>query len=154
MLKRVSTLILVTAVGFATPAMADKKAEKLIEYRQAVMKVVGFNFKPMGDMAKGDMDWDTAKFQKHAEDLGRAAQLEYLSAYPEDTEEGKTRAKPDVWLNFEDFSDKMKDFTKQATQLAEVSRGGDKNAMMKQFKNTAKTCKSCHKEYKSKNYLH
>jgi len=52
MKKTLAALVLGTIV-FA-PAFADEAQEKAIEYRQSVFTVVGWNFKPMGAMIKGE----------------------------------------------------------------------------------------------------
>ena len=65
-----------------------------------------------------------------------------------------TRAKPEIWLNTEDFNAKLADFRREAGKLASVAAEGDRAAISAQFGATGKTCKACHDEYKSKDYLY
>ena len=54
------------------------------------------------------------------------------------TEEGMTRAKPEIWLNTGDFS-RLADFRREAGKLASVAAEGDR-AVSAQFGATGKTC--------------
>jgi cytochrome c556 len=53
-----------------------------------------------------------------------------------------------------DFQSKLEDFRSAAAKLAEISAQGDSVASREQFIATGGTCKACHDEYKSKDYLY
>lgn len=126
---------------------ADPKKEA-IEYRQSAMKIVGWNFKPMGAMAKGERPFDTKAFAAHAKDLAAVSSLNILAGFPEDTDAKGSKAKPEIWLKWEDFEKKMATMQREASKLAEVAAAGDEGATKKQFGAAAKTCKACHDDYK------
>jgi cytochrome c556 len=128
----------------------DDPVKEAIEYRQGAMSVIGWNFKPMGAMVKGNLAFDQKQFSALADDLAKAASLNLLAGYPEDSESDESKARAEVWLNWDDFKEKMADFNKAATNLAQVSQMGNEDASKKAFLATAKTCKACHKEYKAK----
>jgi cytochrome c556 len=143
-------LILATSLLCLTGStFADDPTQAAIEYRQSAMNVLGWNLKPMAAMVKGKKPYDQAAFSRHAQDLAAAAALDHLSGYPEDSE-GDSKARPEIWLNWEDFEKQMKDFQVQAAELAKVSSGGDMALIKPVFAKTAKGCKSCHKEFKAK----
>jgi len=133
----------------STQGYADKNVEQAVEYRQAVMNVVGWNFKHMGAMVKGKTEFDQAAFAAYANELQAATQLNLLSGFPEDSDDSdETAAKAEIWMDWEDFQQKLKDLQQQATALAKVAAAGDEAATKKQFGDTGKTCKACHKAYK------
>jgi cytochrome c556 len=126
----------------------DRNADA-IHARQAAFTLIGANFHPMGAMAKGQMPFDKAEFAR------RAANLEALSKMPWEffipgSANGDTKAKSEVWSDAAGFKEKAQAFEKQMAALAEVSRGGDEAAMRAQFGKAAKSCKSCHQDFKNK----
>ena len=128
---------------------AAEGAEAAVEYRQAVMNIIGWNFKHMSGMLKGKVAYDQKAFSGHAAEVATAAGHGFLSAFPEDSEDSdETAAKAEVWMNWEDFEEKFKALQAESRALADVAAKGDKDAIADQFGKTGKTCKACHKEYK------
>ena len=150
----VSVAVLPLALGalflFAAGAGESRAdaVEAAIDYRSSVMTVFRWNLKPMGSMAKGEQPYDQAVFAAHARDLAAASSLNVLAGFPEDSDLGETDAKAEVWMNWEDFEAKYRDFKTEAAKLAEVASDGDRDRVMAQFKVTADACKACHKQYK------
>ena len=126
----------------------DDPKKGAIKYRKAVMTLVGANFKPMGAMMKGDIPFDAAVFARRAQDLAAVSHVDVLRGFPEDSEGDGSKAKGEIWLDWSDFKAKLGDMQKATTTLAQVAQGGDLAAIKEQFGITAKTCKSCHKQYK------
>ena len=54
----------------------------------------------------------------------------------------------------DDFQSKRADFRAAAAQLAETAAAGEAGASREQFVATGGTCKACHDEYKSQDYLY
>ena len=129
---------------------ADQKPEDVVQYRQSVYTIIGWNFKPIGAMVKGEVPFDAAAVARHAQ------YIEMMSkAAPEGFSKGTgpdvvkdTEAKPEIWTKATEFDSKMKDFQQEAAKLAEVAKGGDEKAIKAQFGKTAETCKACHKEFR------
>ena len=123
-------------------------------YRQSLFALLGANFGPMGSMVKGEIPWDDATFAAFAEDLAKVASLDAMRGFPPGSEGGRTRAKPEIWDDLGDFESKMNDLQRESAALAALAQeGGDRKALVKQFHKTGGTCKACHDEYKSKDYL-
>ena len=118
------------------------------EVRQSAMILIANDFGYMNAMVKGELPWDDAKFVERGRELGALGQLDLLRGFVADSYEGKTRAKPDVELEFEDFSDKMNKFESALQKFG----AGDAASMKSQFKDLAENCKGCHKKYKSKEF--
>jgi cytochrome c556 len=122
-------------------------------YRQSFFAMVATNFGPMVAMVKGEMPWDQDQMQGYANDLATLTTLDILRGFPEGSDKGQTRAKPEIWQNKADFESKMNDLASAAAALQKAAAGGDKKQIAQQVGATGKACKACHDEYKSKEYL-
>ena len=152
--KLAAASALVLGLGAAPVAMSHLNPDEFNQsYRQSLFAVLAANFGPMSSMIKGEIPWDDARFQGWADDLAKAASLDFMRGFPKGSEGGQTRAKPGIWENKADFEAKLNDLRAASTALAEAAAGSDKKAIMEQFKATGGTCKACHDEYKSKDYL-
>ena len=141
-------LALIATLGLSS-VQAGEMEEKAIEYRQSVYKVIGWNFKPMGAMVKGEKAFDAAAFARMAENVAFMSKLAAEGFIPgSDAKAGETEAKDEIWKKPDDFKSKMADFEKASAELASVSKGGDLNAIKPVFGKTAETCKACHKAFR------
>ena len=154
-LQNLFAVSLVTAcIGSAPLAQAGLDPEAFnVTYRQSIFSVLAGNFGPMLGMIKGEIPWDDATFQSLANDLATTASLDIPRAFPSKNDPGKTKARPEIWDNMDDFLLKMEALRTESAKLAELASGQDKAAIMAQFRITGKTCGNCHDDYKSKNYL-
>jgi len=139
-------ILSISCLGSGVSQAGD--VERAQEYRQGVMNVFSWNMKAMSDMLKGKSAYDGAAFASHANDLARATSLDLLPGFPEDSDSGETDARPDIWLNFEDFTQKLEDLRSAALALSKVAISGDKAAMGEALGKTGKACKACHDNYK------
>lgn len=149
-------IFLATAIAVAlgtANVTADERgrdpAKNAIAARQAAFTLMVANIGPMGAMVKGKKPFDKEEFAR------RAANLEALGAMPWEffipgSDKGHTEAKPEVWSKADDFKAKADEFQKEAAALVQIVQGGDEKAIGAQFGKTAKSCKSCHKEFKEK----
>ncbi|EED36309.1 cytochrome c, class II [Luminiphilus syltensis NOR5-1B] len=141
------------AVVLPTAAHIDGD-EPLQSLRQSYFALVGMNFGPMADMVKGKIEWDQATFEGWATDLAAIAGTNVERGFAPGSSEGKTRAKPEIWENMDDFKEKLAELREQTALLAEAAGTGDREAIGAQLGATGKACKSCHDDYKSKDYLY
>jgi cytochrome c556 len=150
-MTRLARLALIFA-GLATAGAAlaaSTGPERAIKYRQNVYGLIGWNFGALGQMARGQRDFDATEFARRAE---RVAQLSMMldEGFPPGSDKGaKTEALPAIWTNRADFDAKLADFQREAAALAKVAAGGDADATKAQFAKTAGTCKACHDKYKA-----
>lgn len=152
-LRLVAVAALTTAVALPTVAHI-KKSEPLQSMRQSYFALIGMAFSPMGDMVKGKIDWDSARFARWASDLAAVSSYQVERGFQPGSEYGTTRAKLEIWDDMDEFEEHLEELRDAAAKLADVAAGGDTDAMKAQFKATADTCKSCHDEFKSKDYLY
>jgi len=153
---RTRILAAATAGALVSPLALSHFDDKEIaqSYRQSWFAMVAANFEPMVAMVKQEMPWDDVRVKASADQLATLAAMDVSRGFADGTDKGTTRAKPGIWDNKQDFQQKMEDFSKAAAALKEAAAGGDKKAIAMQVGAVGKTCKSCHDEYKSKDYLY
>lgn len=154
---RNSLLVLVTtvAVGLAPVAVSHINDKEMAQsYRQSWFALVGMNFGPMVEMLKGNIPWNAEQMAAWGNDLGAIASMNTARGFPDGSEKGTTRAKPEIWENKADFEDKMQDMKTAVAALQIAAASGDKGDIAKNIAATGKSCKACHDEYKSKDYLY
>jgi len=153
--SRKSLIAASLAAVVTLPAVAHiERTEPLQSLRQSYFAIVGMTFGPMGDMVKGKIEWNDAQFAAWANDLASVSKVSVERGFAPGSEKGKTRAKPAIWENTDDFAQKLANFRSEAAALAEAANAGDKVATVEQFKQTGGTCKACHDNYKSRGYLY
>ena len=144
-------------LGLATTAVAyaqSMKPEDAITARRAYHRVIALDFGPLGAMAKGDIPFSVETFKTNSARMASVSTMPVLTYYQEgtDTDAGdvKTRAMPEIWLDWNNFKEKMETMQKEVAKLAEVAQTGDEGAMKAQVGATGKSCKSCHDDFRNK----
>lgn len=130
----------------------DKEAMQ--SYRQSYFALVAMNFGPLAAMAKGEMPYDADMATGFASDLAAVAALNVERGFPESAMKGTTRAKPEIWENMDDFKTKLQAMRDATGPLVAAAGSGDRKTLGQAVGAVGKTCKGCHDEYKSKDYLY
>ncbi len=146
----------VTGLSLAPAALSHFDDEQPMQsYRQSYFALLAANFGPMVAMVKGEMPWDDQKMKGFASDFEGITELNIMRGFAPGTEKGTTRAKPEIWNEIETFKQKFIDLQAAATELDDtVENGGDRKAIGAAVAKTGQTCKACHDDYKSKDYLY
>lgn len=129
---------------------ADPKPQDVVEYRKAVYTIIGWNFKPIAAMVKGEVPFDAAAVARHAqyvEMMSKAAPEGFAKGSGPDVVKN-TDAKLEIWTDWGKFETAMTNFQQESAKLVEVAKAGDESAIKAQFGKTAETCKACHKEFR------
>ena len=156
--QRTTLLSLIAAAGLAVSPLAishlnDKEMPQ--SYRQSYFALIAMNFGPMTGMVKGEMPWDEQQMAAYADQLAALVTLDVLRGFPDGSDKGTTRAKPAIWEDKADFQSKMDDLKTAVNALQRVAnQGTDRKAIAAEVAATGKTCKACHDDYKSKDYLY
>jgi cytochrome c556 len=61
----------------------------------------------------------------------------------------KTRAKPEIWQNAEDFAAKLRSFQVASQAFDQAARGNDVALINSRFADLNGTCKACHDKYRA-----
>jgi cytochrome c556 len=148
-MKRVWSLLLtVIFVAVAQHAVAQKP-EHAIKYRRGVFAVMGWNFGSMAAMVKGKKPYDAAVFARNAEIVAFMSKLP-LEGFTPGSETGDTKAKPEIWLDMDDFKAKLEKMQQEVAALEKVARTGNFDASKEQLGEAGQSCKACHDKYRNK----
>lgn len=138
---------------------AAQSAEGYAEKRQAVMREFSAHSKAIGAYLKGNKNPKKAARLGTPDDIeframGIAALADKLhTMFAEKTSlkelPGKTRAKPEIWTDWNDFYAQTQNLKKLAVALEEAARTRDKEKMAVAFKAMgSKGCSACHKKFR------
>lgn len=130
----------IVAVGVCLSTAVRADEESVIKYRQAVMSAISAHGKAISLNLKGKVDRN-ADLAVHATAIaGMAGSVGEL--FPEGSDFGETDALEAIWENKDDFQAKAEDLKVAADTLAGAVTTDNYDALRK-------TCKACHKKYKS-----
>jgi cytochrome c556 len=148
-MKRMLQALLAALFACTAHYAVAQKPEDAIKYRRGVYSVIGWNFGSMAAMAKGDKPYDAKTFARNADIVAFMSKLP-LEGFTPGSETGDTKAKPEIWLEMDDFKAKLEKMQVEVAKLAEVAKGGDLNASKAQLGEAGKACKACHDKYRNK----
>lgn len=141
-----SVLCLVLA---AAPAGAAGEAapEKLIKARQSAYFLMGQQMARINATVKGDLPFDKPALGLSAEALEVMSRI-VADQFPAGTDQGNTRAKPEVWKDQAKFKQLMAASQTEASKLKAAVHGGDMAAIKAAYGSTSRACKACHDSFK------
>ena len=154
--KTILAIITLAAVALSPAAIShfnDKEVPQ--SYRQSWFAMLATNFGPMVSTVKGEIPWDEKQMAGYADQMAALMAIDVMRGFAEGSDKGTTRAKPEIWKNKADFQKKMDDMKTAISALQVVAaKGSDRKAIAEQVGAVGGTCKACHDEYKSKDYLY
>lgn len=126
-------------VMMAASANADVITERKENFRANVksLKLI------QPAMEQGDME----AISKEAESIASWAKA-MPEFFPQGSDMGDTKARPEIWENWDDFLAKSAANREAAETLAELAAAGNDEALPSAFGALSKTCGDCHKLYK------
>lgn len=141
-------VICVLVVGGAYAQFANPG--DAIKYRKSAMFMIAQHFKRMGAVVQGKMDYDKQVFVANAEVVKVLAGLPWEASLEPGTDKGETTLSPAVFSKETEFRAAAQAFETAAGRLAAASLGDDFNAIKAEFGTVAKSCKACHKPFRTK----
>ena len=72
-----------------------------------------------------------------------------LNVFPEDSDFGETRAKEEIWEDFDVFSEAARRVQTAAGELAAVAESGSQEELQGKLGAVVDACKGCHKKYRA-----
>ena len=138
---------------------AAETADQIVKKRQAVMKEFSAHSKAIGVYLKGNKDPKKAARLGTPDDIeframGIAALADKLhTMFAQKTSlkdiPGKTRAKPEIWTDWNGFYAKTQNLKKLAQGLEKAATTRDKTQIAAAFKKMGKEgCSACHKKFR------
>ncbi len=136
-------VIAVLLVGVATVAIASDAADPTVKARQDLMVSISGATKTLGDMAQGNVPFDVAAAEAAKAALVTASG-EIAARFEPQATDPKSKAKPEIWTNWDDFVAKAGALNAAAT-AADVSSAAAIGASMGAI---GGTCRNCHTSYR------
>ena len=129
----------------SAPPPPDLSPQQIVAARQAAFHMSGA---AMGNMkAAIDQGRDVSGQAYAARGVARWARA-LPTMFPDSTRVvTPTRARAEIFANRADFEAKAAAYAEAAERLADVARGGDREAFAAQHRATAATCAACHALY-------
>ena len=120
-------------------AQADVIAERKANFKAnaAAMKAI--------NAALGGGDFDAAITQATTIADWARVMPDY---FPENSDSGDTKARADIWMDFDGFKSRASANEKAALTLISTAKTGDVSATIGALKQLGGTCKSCHDNFK------
>ena len=136
------------AVAFAGVAAAEAAEDpaNVIKYRQAIMRSHGTHLFPIAMVVKGEVPY-TEHVAAHAR-AAHAVSLMLADVFPEGTDVGDTRAKPEIWQDWAKFEAAIKALQTATGELVRLAESGDMAAVGAQLEEVGKACGGCHKPFR------
>lgn len=153
----VGIIAIVTAGYFGVQSLTGSASaddvQAAIDARHALMKDNGAKMKAMGAVVEAKTG-DLAAMQQLALGLqANAAKIPDLFPAGSSMKDlpDKTFAKPEIWVNFDDFKAAAANLGTEAGKLADAAKTGDMAAFAAQFDATGeKGCGGCHTKFRQK----
>ncbi|MGK0376148.1 MAG: cytochrome c556 [Arenicella sp.] len=141
-----SVLFTIAIALAAGPALAQKKPtpeERAYKFRTSLFQTFAWK---LGQMAGAKGANDEIAFSQHATDLAQLSTLIDEGFQIENSLPEGTKAKPEIWQNYEKFQKKAQDLTDAALSFSEA--GSMASFDPREF--GSKTCGGCHRDFKIK----
>ncbi|MEM8581888.1 MAG: cytochrome c [Pseudomonadota bacterium] len=139
--------LLMTSSG----SFAQDSFQSQLKARKGQFSLLALNVGVLGGMARGNMDYDAGLAQEAAENIVAIAALNQTPLWPEGSDglsiEG-TRAKPEIWEDFDDFASKWAAVATAADGLPDAV-GDGVAAIGPALGALGGTCKDCHDTYRA-----
>lgn len=117
----------------------------VIAKRQRVMKSNGYNVEDIKDKQKAGKIED---IEVNALNIAlNAGQIPSL--FPQGSLAEKTRAKPEIWRNWQDFVARARELEVQAEALEKLAEAGNKGGVATQLPKVEAACQGCHDRYRT-----
>lgn len=121
-----------------------------VQARQGQMKVMALNLGVVGNMARGNTDYDAEAAQAAADNLVAISMVDQRFHWPEGTDNfalDGTRALPAIWEDMAGFAEDYVALGAAAEGLAEVA-GDGLDPMRAALGPVGEACSACHDDYR------
>jgi len=150
MKRSLMAALAVAGLATALPAAAQfQKPEDAIKYRKAAFTLMGNHMGRLGAMAQGKAPFDAKTAADNAAILETVSKLPYV-AFLEGTDKGETKAKPEIWKNWDKFRAAAIKMQDEVVKLSATTRtpGLTVDQLKTAVGAVGATCKGCHDDYR------
>ena len=129
----------------ATSTHAEEP-ENYIKYRKAMMTALGGHMAAASQIVRGKVSPE-GDLAMHAQAMSELT-VNLTRLFPKGSDFGETKAKAEIWENWEKFEKAAMDAKNATAKFAETVAGGDENAIAAAHKDVGKGCKACHEDFR------
>lgn len=144
--------ILAVSLVFAgtTAVQAQDDMEQAVEVRQSLLQLVRWNLGPLGNMARGRIPLDIEQVGANSVRIENLFEM-MGDAFATDTRgaDVETDALDRIWDEPEAFAEKIAAARQAAAELTAAAATGDEDTVVAGIGALARTCGSCHDDYKA-----
>ena len=133
--------VTISSIALAHSGVKDENVKK----RMMVMKEMAENTKVIGQMLKGNTEFNANKAKLSLERLSSLS-LETPEAFKVNATDPKSEAKPAIWDEFDEFTRLSKDLAETTTLLAGSIYTIDD--LRPALRKVSSSCKACHSKYR------
>ena len=141
-LALLGTLALATAASAVS--VADKDASK---FRQSAFFLMGNLFGEINGMAQGRIPMNEATVKENAAILNAVVSLPF-HAFPEGSDKGQTKAKPEIWMEADKFKKAASEAQSAIGKLNTAVAAGQFKDLKTLAGDVGKACKACHDQFR------
>jgi len=147
-------LAIALSTALALPALAvaqDRAMQTAIEARQGIFQNYQLMLIQLGGMARGNIEYDAETAQAAADNLVALTQLDARFSWPAGSDSESvdgTRARPEIWSNFDDVVTKAIALNEASVALAAVASDGQA-ALGPALGPVGAACTACHDDYRA-----
>jgi cytochrome c556 len=140
--------LLLAMSSLAMPAHAQfAKAEDAVKYRKSALTVMGTHFGRVAAMANGRAPYDAKAAAENVALVETMSKLPW-GAFPEGSDKGETKAKPEIWSDKARFAESAEKLQAEMAKLSVAAKVGTLDALKPAVSNVAATCKNCHDNFR------
>ena len=147
--RALAATLTLAASAVALPQTAPRP-EQLVKWRQSAYQVIGWNSARLKAVLAGTYDANAARAA--ANSLAALANSGLPGLFPRTTAAAKgwrpTTANAAVFDDAPEFRALSEEFAREASELARLTTGTDRDAVSKQFARVAQACRSCHDKFR------
>jgi len=140
--------VAVACMGPAT-SFAQSTSEKAIKTRQSAYYLMSQQMARINATLKGEGAFDWASLVESADAVELIGRI-VVHYYPPGSDQGDTKARPDIWKEAPRFRQLSEDLQAESTKLKVAINGGDLALIKAAYGATSKSCKACHDVYKER----
>jgi len=129
---------------------ANEEMANIIKYRQELMKTNAGHARDIGMILRGDVPFDARHIREHAEAILAMSKL-IIQCFPKGSGQaaGQTRAKDEIWTQWDKFMAAAVTLQKETEKLIEVTRTGNMSEITTQMVIVGKnSCGDCHETFR------
>jgi cytochrome c556 len=147
---RARAIMLLTAalVSVCGVANADTlNTDDAIDLRRGAYALQGHYFSALKPMVTGKEAFDAGRAQRLLTRIDALLPMAF-DLFPAGSDQGDTKARPEVWTQSDDFADKQRHTVGAVRALMDAAEAGDAASFKSAYFDAAASCKQCHDDYR------